>query len=256
MTGAFFFLTWRSLRNRTAHQLRRARNPRYALALVIGVAYFYYIFWRNPRQAHGEIFPLLNQTGHMVAVAGLLVGAVGMWLFGGDSTALAFTQAEASILFTAPVSRRQLVLYKIVRGQLPLLFNTLIWVLILDAGRTELPVWARFVGLWLLFATIFLHRLGASLVRTAWAEHGAQGARRNALSLGAFALIAGGVAVTLLRHGAALRAAAGWSARAAALSAALGEAPARDVLWPFYALLGPVFATGLGAWAAALPGVL
>ncbi len=215
MTGAFFYLTWRSLRNRAARQLRRSRNPRYALALAIGAAYFYYIFWRNPRQVHGEILPLLNDAGHLVAVAGLLAGAVGMWLFGGDSTALAFTQAEASILFPAPVSRRQLVLYKIVRGQLPLLFNTLIWVLLLDAGRSDLPAWARFAGVWLLFATIFLHRLGASLVRTAWAEHGAAGARRNALSIAAFAAITGAVAVSLFRHGAALQAATAWSTRAA-----------------------------------------
>ncbi|MDE3216326.1 MAG: ABC transporter permease, partial [Gemmatimonadota bacterium] len=162
MTGAFLYLIWRSLRNRAAHQLRRSRNPRYALAIAIGLAYFYFIFWRNPRRSHGEILPLLSEGGHAVVLGAMLLGAVAMWLFGGDSTALAFSQAEASLLFPAPVSRRQLVVYKIARGQLPLLFNTTIWVLILDAGRTSLPLWARFAGVWLLLATIFLHRLGAS----------------------------------------------------------------------------------------------
>lgn len=256
MTGAFVYLTWRSIRNRVAHQLRRSRNPRYALALVIGVAYFYFIFWRNPRQAHAELLPVLGDVGHLVVLGGLLVGAVGMWLFGGDSTALAFSPAEASFLFPAPVSRRQLVGYKLVRGQLPLLFNTLIWVMLLDAGHTTLPFWARFVGVWLLFATIFLHRLGSSLVRTAWAEHGAQGARRNALSLAVFVVIVAGVGASLVHHADALREAGAWSARLAVLQAALGELPARLVLWPFNALVAPMFATAPGAWAAALPGAL
>jgi hypothetical protein len=34
---------------------------------------------------------------------------------GSDTTALAFTQAEVSLLFTAPISRRGLILYKMAR---------------------------------------------------------------------------------------------------------------------------------------------
>lgn len=257
VTGAFVYLTWTSIRNRLAHQIRRARNPRYALAIIIGVAYFYFIFWRNPR--HGgrtQAMPLLTDGGHLFALGGLVFGAIAMWLFGGDSTALAFTQAEASFLFPAPVSRRQLVAYKLIRGQLPLLFNTLIWLLILDAGQSALPAWARGIGIWLLFSTIYLHRLGSSLVRTAWAEHGSQGVRRNALSLAVFAIVGIGVAVTLGRSLEPLRQAANLDARMAILTAAVAQAPARYVLWPFTALLAPAFAGDMTAWVAALPGML
>lgn len=257
MTRAFLYLTLRSIRNRIVFQIRRAKNPRYALALIIGIGYFYLVFWRNPRHAgHEDVFPLLSNGGHVIALGGLLFGALAMWMFGGDSTALAFTQAEASFLFPAPVSRRQLVGYKLVRGQLPLLFNTLIWVLLLNAGRAELPAWARFIGLWALFVTIFLHRLGASLVRTAWAEHGSQGVRRNWLSYAVFAVIVVGVGVSLWRNLDALRGAADMSARMAVLVGVVTQAPARYVLWPFNALVGPVFATSLSAWAAALPPML
>ena len=34
---------------------------------------------------------------------------MGSWVFGADATALAFTQAEVSILFSAPLSRRRLI---------------------------------------------------------------------------------------------------------------------------------------------------
>ena len=256
-TGAFVYLTWTSIRNRLVHQIRKSRNPRYALAVIIGVAYFYFVFWRNPRHAgHDQVFPLLTDGGHLFALAGLVFGAIAMWLFGGDSTALAFTQAEASFLFPAPVSRRQLVAYKLIRGQLPLLFNTLIWLLLLDSGRSALPAWARGVALWMLFCTIYLHRLGSSLVRTAWAEHGSQGLRRNVLSLAVFAIVVVGVGATLFRSAEALRQAAGLDARVAVLTTAIVQAPARYVLWPFTALLAPVFATTTAGWLAAIPGVL
>ncbi|HEU4990835.1 MAG TPA: putative ABC exporter domain-containing protein [Gemmatimonadaceae bacterium] len=254
--GALRYLTWTSVRNRIAQRLRQTRNPRYALALAIGVAYFYFVFWRNPRHSgRGEVFPLLTAGGHLFALCALFLGAVSMWAFGGDSAALAFTPAEASFLFPAPVSRRELVGYKLLRGQLPLLFNTLIWLLILDSGRSTLPVWARGIGLWLLFSTIFLHRVGASLVRTAWAEHGAAGARRNAVSLALFVVVVAGVGATLVRAVPLLRAAADLDARVAVLGVALSQAPARWVLWPFSALLAPVFAISVSEWLAALPGV-
>ncbi len=256
VAGAFFYLTWTSFRNRIVHRIRRSKNPRYALALIIGAAYFYFIFWRNPRNAKDGSLPFLTGGGHLFAVGGLLLGGVSMWLFGGDSTALAFTQAEASMLFPAPVSRRQLVGYKLVRGQVPLLFNTLIWLLILDAGRAGVPIWARGIGLWILFCTIYLHRLGSSLVRTSWAEHGSQGARRNVLSLAAFAIIVAGVAANLAPSVGALREAADFSARVTVLTAAVTQAPARYALWPFTAVLGPVFATSTSAWLATIPAAL
>jgi len=256
VAGAFLYLTWTSLRNRVAQRMRQSRNPRYALALLLGAAYFYFIFWRNPRSAHAEPFPLLTDGGHLFVLGGLVLGAVSMWLFGGASTALAFSQAEASLLFPAPVSRRQLVLYKLIRGQLPLLFNVLIWVLLLSAGHPALPAWARGIGLWLLFCTISLHRLGSSLVRTSWAEHGRQGVRRNALSLAVFTLIVAGVAVSLARSMAPLRGTAGFTARVAVLTTAVSQAPAHYVLWPFAAVLGPVFATSIATWLAALPAAL
>ncbi len=256
VVGAFVYLTWTSFRNRLVHRIRQSRNPRYALAVILGAGYFYLVFWRNPRQAHGQALPLLAGGGHLLALGGLLLGAVSMWLLGGDSTALAFTQAEASMLFPAPVSRRQLVAYKLVRGQLPLLLNTAIWLLILDAGRATLPIWARGIGLWLLFCTVFLHRLGASLVRTSWAEHGRQGVRRHALSLAAFAAIVAGVAVNVAPAVAPVRGAADLSGALAVLGAALAQAPARYVLWPFAAVLGPVFAASTPAWLAAMPAAL
>jgi hypothetical protein len=46
------------------------------------------------------------------------------------------------------------------------------------------------------------------------------------------------------------------SARMSVLIGVVAQAPARYVLWPFNALVAPVFATSVAAWAAALPAML
>ena len=64
---------------------------------------------------------------------------MGSWVFGSDTTALAFTQAELSFLFPAPLSRRALIGYKLFRAQIAVLINALIWVFVLRRGGGPLP---------------------------------------------------------------------------------------------------------------------
>ena len=47
MTGAFFYLTICSLRNRLRVKLQRLREPRYAVGLVVGFLYLYNFAFRN-----------------------------------------------------------------------------------------------------------------------------------------------------------------------------------------------------------------
>ena len=65
---------------------------------------------------------------------------MGSWVFGADATALAFTQAEVSMLFSAPFSRRRLIGYKLFRAQIAVLINSLIWVFVLRRGGTSSAV--------------------------------------------------------------------------------------------------------------------
>jgi hypothetical protein len=49
-----------------------------------------------------------------------------LWVVGTDKAALAFTEAEVSLLFTAPVSRRGLIVYKLVRAQVAVLTTSVL----------------------------------------------------------------------------------------------------------------------------------
>jgi hypothetical protein len=113
-----------------------------------------------------------------------LMGAVAWgWVFGVERRVLVFTPAEVTFLFSGPVSRRGLIQFKLLRSQLLILFNALLWTLILSRERIGVSSWLRVVSIWVMLTTLSFHRLGASFVRTSLSEHGRLGLRHRVVSL-------------------------------------------------------------------------
>ena len=254
MLGAFAYLTLTSARNRFGRSLRRLRSPRYVVALLFALLYFGFLF-ANPASRGGAASALLGPIVEMAGALALTAMVAYWWTFGSDTGALAFSPAELHFLFPAPVTRRQLIQYKLVRAQLVILVNILIWSVLLRRGGGEGALaWVRPLSLWVFFSTLQLHRLGATLARTSATEHGGAGLRRSALAIGVAALAVGAVAwglvhawptggVTLLTLEPVLR-------------EATGTAPASWALAPVQLVLAPLFATDLAAWARAFPAAL
>src|SRR3954449_440568 len=188
MMGVFGYLTWRSARNRIARQLRQLRSPRYLAALLLGVAYlwFFLIGQRPTTPAAATADPkVLELIGAMA-----LFGAVAWgWIFGVERRVLAFSPAEVTFLFSGPVSRQGLIQFKLLRSQLLILFNALLWTLILSRDRFGASSWLKAISIWVLLTTLSFHRLGASFVRTSLAEHGRLGARHRLVSLVVLGLV-------------------------------------------------------------------
>ena len=258
--GAFWFLTWRTARNRLLRQLRRLRKPRYLAASLAGAAYLWYFVFR-PRDG-ATLAGVIGVQGSLELASLLVVLTVAYgWLFGAP-TAIGFGAVEVQFLFPAPVRRRELVRYKLVRAQIFLLVNTIIWTALLrrpsSAGYGAVAVAGapgvalRVVSLWVLFSTLYFHRLGRTLVRASAAEHGLAGLRRQWPVL----LIVGG-AVLVLVHALAsnaeiLRAALGVGLLVHALGDVLSAPAPAVVLAPFRLLLAPLYAQGAGEWARAM----
>jgi hypothetical protein len=246
--SAFFYLVWSSGRNRFLSSVRRVRSPRYAAALIVGVLYLWgFLFRPTTSGAVTSIF--VGPPTETVVTLLLVVTLMGSWVFGSDMTALAFTQAELSFLFPAPLSRRALIRYKLFRAQIVVLINALIWVFVLRRGGGPLPSMLRAISLWALFSTLNLHRLGAALVRSSWREHGKTGARRHRWSIAAFGIVGVSVIVNLIAHRVAIQSASGVGQFFTTLAHVLSSAPASWALLPFHAIIAPTFATSVPEWA-------
>ena len=245
--NALLYLTWTSGRNRFWTSVRRIRQPRYAAALLVGGLYIWSFLFRPMRNA-GIANLFLGQGTEMIVTLLAVLTLMGSWVFGADATALAFTQAEVSILFSAPLSRRRLIGYKLFRAQIAVLINSLIWVFVLRRGGTILPSPLRAISLWVLFSTLNLHRLGAALVRSSWREHGGIGAKRHRWSILVFAVVALAVIAGLIDGRRALLDAQDAGDFFTSLGRILASAPAMYGLYPFHLVVAPTFARSVAEW--------
>ena len=248
----FASLGWllvRGVVNRTVRRARRVRQPRYALALIAGVGYFWFILVR-PRGDTVLVGATPDGTAHLAYALGIAVLAASWWLFGSDEVALNFSTAEVQLLFAAPLTRRQLVAFKLLQAQLVIVISVVIWLAIL--GRSPGSMVERAVSLWIVFTALYLHRVGASLVRESAAEHGAAGVRRHLVPIVvvAAALIAVGWGVAAQLP--ALRAGIASGDTLGAAVAVLHAPASKAVLWPFRLVLAPVFTASTAAWLRAL----
>lgn len=248
--------TW----NRVSSRVRRAREPRYLLAVVAGGAYIWFFLFHNmgeaTRHGAGPGAPFLSGGARLIVIALLLFGALSAWVFGEDKSALAFSAPEVSLLFPAPLSRRTLIGYKLLRAQIAILFNVVIWVVLLRRGGTELPPLVRAMGIWVFFTVMNLHRLCAALVRASLGEHGRGAWRRHWISVALFCVIVIGATAAVLI---AIRAVGGVHdvhALVAVATHALHTGVGAVVLWPFMAVTAPLYSHTVPEALAAMPAAL
>ncbi len=254
--SALLFLYERTAVNRLRRQIARARSPRYIAAVVMGVLYIWWALFRNTQLGGGPLAALVKtDIAVPIVSAVLLLSAARWWLFGSERGALAFTPAEVQFLFPAPVSRRQLVHAKLVRMQLAILLNTMIFSVLLRGGGGSVEGWQRGIALWLLFSNLALHRLGASIVHASTTEH--EGTARRRLIVPAMLF---GVALLAVIYGLGVRlpelrvaSDAGLKAVLLGITDALRQPVPHAALFPVRAVLEPVFMASTAHWLATVP---
>ena len=175
MLSASFYIAWCSAKNRLVVRLRRLREPRYLIGAIAGIAYFYFAVFargragRRPGRGRSDDRGFDPGTAFQIAgtsLAGLFVLCFALlpWVLPTRSKLLDFSQSEREFLFTAPVSKRQLLAHRIVRSQvgsiIASLFVGLFAASVAGVGRLRLAT-----GFWVLAVTINVYSAAVSLTR-------------------------------------------------------------------------------------------
>jgi hypothetical protein len=259
--NASLYIAGCSAKNRVAVRLRRLREPRYLIGALLAAAYFFFIFVAPRRGGRRRGPPeeglpsALEQFGVPLGGLGILLLSTVAWILPSRSHLFSFTDAEVALLFPAPVSRRQLLVHRLIRSQVSLVFAAMVPVLLVAGSGALTSVGERLligIGLWVVLATTRVYFAGVTMAR----DH-----------LGSNDRMVRGVAwAPLLVMLAALAVVGAAIARVVTLPVALVPATLAQIsdvtttgwasvaLLPFRLLLGPFFAQGAVQYLTALAG--
>lgn len=265
MLGALIYLRVTSFRNWLLWRLRRLKQPKYLFGAIVGVAYFYFFFFRRVGSRHGhnpisavaaaplEWMPVIFATGTVV----LLVIMALLWVVPTERAALGFSEAEIAFLFPAPVTRRSLVHFRLVSSQLRTLSASLIMALISNRwtflGGNALT---HALGWWFVFSALSLHFTAAKFTMTRLADRGVGVFWRRLLVLVAVVVVVG-IALWRLPEGARLPTLDGNGGFSDWITNLAGTAPMYWLLFPLRLVLAPFFAPDVVSFfKAAVPGLI
>lgn len=262
MIAALFYLQYHSTRNRLVTRFKRLKQPKYLFGAIVGGIYFYFYFFRylfhqgyggSGRHAAAEMIPpeYLVLAESLAALA-LFVIVLLAWLIPHERAALTFTEAEVAFLFPAPVTRRSLIHFKLIRSQLRILFSALL--LAFFSRRFGGNGLIHGLGWWLILSTLNLHFLGSSFARTLLLDHGVSNRLRRLL---VFALVISlGTFVWLWAKKTLPQATSADTANFTSVlnyaQQVLNTGPALYLLYPFHLMVRPFFAPDAAAFLIAL----
>jgi hypothetical protein len=248
------FLLTRSFKNALLKRLGRFKEPKYLFSMLaffgyLGLMILPSLLNQKPPKTPKDGPDFTRDVAAAIATGLLMVGVFMSWIFT-DQTALAFSMAEANLLFTAPLSRASLLRMRILTPQFGIVLSS--WVFLFMTRRIpELKAGSVIVGGVLALEVLFLNRLAAALARVPRGAKGRPGiASHVGRGLALLALVLLGLSLRRLD----------WSGfpekidlTAASLRACADTAPASWVLMPFEALIRPALARTPGELLAALP---
>ncbi|MGD0350046.1 MAG: putative ABC exporter domain-containing protein [Verrucomicrobiota bacterium] len=261
MISALLYLQYHVFRNRLVSRVKRLKQPKYFIGAIVGGLYFYFYFFRYLFGGYaGKRQPPVNFTfspEHRLLIE--LFGAFALfvivllaWVIPRERAALTFTEAEVAFLFPAPVTRRNLIHFKLLRSQLGILFTS--FLLTLFSRRVGGNVLIHALGWWLMLSTLNLHFLGASFARTMLLDRGISNRLRRLLVLGLVAAMAVFVWIWAKRTLPGLSSAdtTDFNAILDYAQRVLTVGPALYLLYPFRLVVRPFLAPDATAFFAAL----
>jgi hypothetical protein len=260
MLSTLASLTFWQVKNRIRVRLARLKQPRYLVGSIAGIAYIgYFAILRNPGFSRGRGAAMANFARvagplELGAALSLLLLAALVWILPAAGSPVRFSPSEVQFLFPAPITRRQLLQYRLLRAQLGLLFGSAMATLFMRPTSFS-NSWKFLTGLWLILMTCRIYFTGVSLYREGLRQRRIAGISKwapVAIVCGAVAI----VAATLYGNWSWLITAGAPQAFFEGLDRVVSNGPIAWILWPFRALTRVPLAVTTTAYLTALPGAL
>ena len=131
MSRALLELLLLGFRGRIVRRLRLLKQPKYLVGLFAGLAYFALVF--GPRYlagaGRGRTAPLPGAVSEVVVLGlavALALAATAAWILTSSTPLVALSEAEAHLLLPAPLPRRQVLRYALLKHQPGLLTGALV----------------------------------------------------------------------------------------------------------------------------------
>jgi ABC-2 type transport system permease protein len=170
MTRAALFLITHNLKNRITRWFMRLRQPRYAAGAVLAGLYLWtFLFRRHAaiRAAAMGSGPFNDLLAIVISFI-VLVLIVGAWALPSEAPGLLFSEAEIQFFFPAPITRRQLLAYKVLRTQIQILFSALIISFFAFRGSHYLGMWISLAVLDVYMTFVAFARARLKLAGIGW----------------------------------------------------------------------------------------
>jgi ABC-2 type transport system permease protein len=260
--NAFFYLQFTTLKNRLMERIRRLKQPKYLFGAIVGAGYFYFFFFRKVignaftgsnhppvTSMPSELAPYLTSFGALLLFTIIVLA----WVLPSGRATLQFAEAEVAFLFPAPITRRRLIHFKLLRSQLAILVSTFFLSLIFRRAYLGGNPLTHAIGWWVILSTLSLHFTAASFAREQLLSLGLHPNRRRALALGLLAVVVGGCVWWLRRHVAPPADAdlVGMETAVRYFGGILQSPPIGWLLAPFALVVRPYFASDLPAFFGA-----
>jgi ABC-2 type transport system permease protein len=151
MTGALAYVALMSVKNRFLMTIRKLRNARYLISALFGLGYMLLMFSRSFGRAGKVRVLIATQSVGLDVLAGVIfVLFVIVWAWPSDDAGVAMSESEIQFLFAGPLRRRDILLYRFFRAQVPLLISAVMTSLFAIGTR-------NFIGMWFFMASLSLY---------------------------------------------------------------------------------------------------
>jgi len=169
VNGALWLLIRLGFRGRIRRSLRLTRQPRYLLGSVVGIAYFVFMVFRPLLQgdthmvAHLDALSLVLFQGiHVFAALGIALYLSLSWVLMPVKPPLRLRPSEMNLLLPAPLRRREIIVYGMVRTIPGMLVGVFVVMLFVSSGSLLMRT-VQAVNVFALFLLWDLHGKGRNL---------------------------------------------------------------------------------------------